>query len=847
MPPLPLPKREPEPPETPEELFGRLQVTDPALDNLWSQQADVLRAYAKDHRTTSDVALELPTGSGKTLVGLLIAEWRRLRLSERVAYVCPTNQLARQVHEKASGYGIHTVLLIGPSDKWPAPDLTSFNRSKAVAITNYHHVFNRSPRIQAQTLVMDDAHTAEGPVADRWSLRLGREELREGYFAALTAISSELPEHHRRALLEDDLDPARRGAVEVVLPDGVQRVSEELAEAIDEHVDGRDEWYGWDAIEESIETCLVFASWGHILIRPFIAPTFAQDEFVDATQRLYLSATLGSGGELERSFGRSPISRIPQPADWDTEGSGRRYILAPGAGRDGSEANELIRQIVDRLGRVLLLAPSDWRLGRVSPVLVPADMEQLGRRDIEHGLTPFTSAPRAALLLANRYDGIDLPHDACRLIILSGLPSGTHLQERFLFDVLGARHVLSERIRTRITQGAGRATRARRDTAVVALHGDDLIGFLTQTEIREVLRSELQAELELAFETSPLSDEDVLASVGSFVAQDSDWRPTEEWLRSLAQERPREPAPGADVLAAAAEHEISAWEDAWRGDYGAASSAAQRAVAALNNSATASYRAWWLALAASWSIMDRGETAARTVELVKEAELAAKRLRWRPNLPAAPVPLSKDEALALRAETAALWLRRRARSPKLERELNKLESDLAQTDATRFELGLLLLGELLGFEAERPAATADPDGAWRDGVAVWLLFEAKTEERSDREISATEVRQANTHVNWIRSNYAWPDPEQTVTLVVTPRTEISDEAKSTANDDVYLVDPSLIQEIAAQVIAALRELAGEIVGLNEDEVTQRLASRFASLHLSTPDLIERLATQRIGE
>jgi len=193
MPPLPLPPRHPEAPETPEELFGRLQVSDPALDNLWSQQADVLRSYASEHRTSPDVALELPTGSGKTLVGLLIAEWRRQRLGERCAFVCPTNQLARQVHAKAAGYDIDTVLLIGPSDEWPPADTSRFNQDRAVAVTNYNHIFNRSPRIRAQTLIMDDAHTAEGPVADRWSLRFDREQLREGYFAVLNTISPELP------------------------------------------------------------------------------------------------------------------------------------------------------------------------------------------------------------------------------------------------------------------------------------------------------------------------------------------------------------------------------------------------------------------------------------------------------------------------------------------------------------------------------------------------------------------------------------------------------------------------------------------------------------------------------
>jgi hypothetical protein len=62
-----------------------------------------------------------------------------------------------------------------------------------------------------------------------------------------------------------------------------------------------------------------------------------------------------------------------------------------------------------------------------------------------------------------------------------------------------------------------------------------------------MLRSELQAELELAFSTSELDREEVLRSVGSFLAQDDDWRSTEEWLRSYRRP-PRRTRPPRTAL-----------------------------------------------------------------------------------------------------------------------------------------------------------------------------------------------------------------------------------------------------------------------------------------------------------
>ena len=82
---------EPEPsPESPEALFRTLRPMDGSVSYLWSHQADMLRAYQSNALRDADVAIELPTGSGKTLVGLLICDWLRRSRHERVAYLCPT-------------------------------------------------------------------------------------------------------------------------------------------------------------------------------------------------------------------------------------------------------------------------------------------------------------------------------------------------------------------------------------------------------------------------------------------------------------------------------------------------------------------------------------------------------------------------------------------------------------------------------------------------------------------------------------------------------------------------------------------------------------------------------------
>ena len=60
-------------PDDPEALFRDLRKR--TIPGLLSHQADLLRSYLAVHTQYADIALQLPTGSGKTLVGLLIAEW----------------------------------------------------------------------------------------------------------------------------------------------------------------------------------------------------------------------------------------------------------------------------------------------------------------------------------------------------------------------------------------------------------------------------------------------------------------------------------------------------------------------------------------------------------------------------------------------------------------------------------------------------------------------------------------------------------------------------------------------------------------------------------------------------
>ena len=137
-------------------------------------------------------------------------------------------------------------------------------------------------------------------------------------------------------------------------------------------------------------------------------------------------------------------------------------------------------------------------------------------------------------------------------------------------------------------------------------------------------------------------------------------------------------------------------------------------------------------------------------------------ISWAPRIEPTAVAPPADAEYDERAEKAAEWLKRVGiRGTAFERQLADIDSQLAQDEATQFELGLTALGELLGFEAKRPPTRqAGPDSAWRDREKLWLLFEAKTEEQPQHGISVRVVRQALTHRDWVRNQLGWSEPER---------------------------------------------------------------------------------------
>ncbi len=82
------------------------------FQTLWPAQSYVLQTYAEKFTNSGDIAIELPTGAGKTLIALLIAEsWRQE--GKKAALLTANKTLVRQMTQEAQSLNIPVVLLEG--------------------------------------------------------------------------------------------------------------------------------------------------------------------------------------------------------------------------------------------------------------------------------------------------------------------------------------------------------------------------------------------------------------------------------------------------------------------------------------------------------------------------------------------------------------------------------------------------------------------------------------------------------------------------------------------------------------------------------------------------------------
>ncbi|MBV9016279.1 MAG: DEAD/DEAH box helicase family protein [Alphaproteobacteria bacterium] len=382
--------------DSPERMFQ--DFSDRTLKGLLTYQGRVLAEYQAEGLDQPDVAFKLPTGSGKTLVGLLIADWRRRRFGERTVYLCPTNQLVNQVVNEAHlKYGMRGCVhsFTGSQKSYDPSAKSKFQSGDLVAVTSYAALFNVRPFFdEPHLIILDDAHAAENYLIGFWTLSVQRaKEAHQALFQALAGVlQSVLSEHDAKRLTSAARSPWDYYWVEKIPAERFAEIQAEFTAIVDAHVAETDLRYPWSVIRDHLGACNLYVGSQEIAIRPLIPPTHRHWPFRQAKQRIYMSATLGEGGDLERLTGTKKIHRLGVPDDLNTHGVGRRFFVFPGRSLSDSDQAQVLRKAIHGSGKAVVLVP-DFRTANkvIEEVCKPLGFEAFTADQIESSKTAFVN------------------------------------------------------------------------------------------------------------------------------------------------------------------------------------------------------------------------------------------------------------------------------------------------------------------------------------------------------------------------------------------------------------------------------------------------------------------------
>jgi Rad3-related DNA helicase len=822
---------EPKPPSI--VLMFRDLDRDPSVKYLYSHQDRVLEGYYQNHLESKDLALELPTGTGKTLVGLLIAEYRRRALKERIVFLCPTRQLCFQVNEQARRYGIKTALLVGSQNEYDSALFYQYQQGKAIAITTYSGVFNTNPRIDdPEVIICDDAHAADNYIADLWTLTINLSTHKDLYTSINRLIKAVIPDY-----VNSQIETGSGSRVDLLSTIASYEYLTELEQVLGEFSPQyKDLKYSWSILASHLEACSIYLSPKTIEIRPLIPPTQIHQPFSEAKQRIYMSATLGEDGDIERVFGVKKIARLPIPEEWHKRSTGRRLILFPGQSSNLNPV-DTATAMIKKVPRALILVPDKNTLLKWEEDLKES-RNIIKSENIEQNLDEFTKCPSpSVLLLATRYDGIDLPGDDCRFMVLDGEPSASGLQEMYMRTRLGASSQLHNRIRTRITQAMGRCTRDESDYSVVVILGDKLTKRCCTKAFTQGIHPELQAEIAFGLENSTdYAAEDFVELSEAFLHRAPEWQEAEQDIRKRRDSFEKVSDSTAKALAKAMPYEIDYVYASWRGRHEEALSLANKVLEALEGGSDLKpYRAFWYhqnAISAflAWKHSGKEACKAATISYLEKAAASSSHISWLEKLRfqvSGQSGQSVDEALPLQdwfLEIDDLLQQWGISGGKFARKLDEVRSNIESKEFNTFESGLASLGKMLGAKTHQWKEDGSPDGLWIFGDWCAFVFEAKTDEKPDSGISLSTVTQAGRHEVRVRSDKLIPTFVPCFTIVISPRSTIARLAVPHLKDITYISHDETISFFTNTAIA-LERVRVSASG-NSEETLQANALQF---------------------
>jgi len=436
------------------------------------------------------------------------------------------------------------------------------------------------------------------------------------------------------------------------------------------------------------------------------------------------------------------------------------------------------------------------------------------------------------VVLANRYDGIDLPDDSCRVLIFDSKPyseSLTDLYQEFCRPDSVA--TLTRTIRT-VEQGMGRSVRGEKDYCVIVVIGSDIVRLIREKESRKYLSSQMAAQIELGLEITDMARQDIESgtkSIDAFnalmrqcLSRDGDWKAF--YVEQMNKVKPR--GANEQVLRLYAT-ELAAEEAFTEGDYTTASDSLQTLLD--GGTISSDDKGWYLQEMARYHYRSNRTESHRL-------QVAAHRSNRFLLKPPSGVTVAKLTILSQgRVERIAKWVSCFEAYSELDVNVSDILGRLVfGTKADKFENALDELSRALGFAGERPDKEwkEGPDNLWALDATQYLLWECKNEVEVTRaEINKREAEQMNRSSAWFEKHYPGMSVKR---IIVHPSNTVQSAAAFT-----HEVEAMRMVELK-NLAKSVREFFKSFEALNFKDLSTAHIQRLVDAHrVAVPDLVTR--------
>ena len=503
----------------PREIFMALPYKNKKFEYPRDVQSEVWKQWY-EQRNNRDCILKMNTGSGKTVVALLILQSCLNENKGPAVYVVPDSYLVSQVIEQAAQLGIATTTDEKSID---------FLRGRAILVINVHTLVNGKSKfgmreynnVEFKSVIIDDVHACIATVQSQFKIYIDRKN--DAYMDFVKLFIKELKSQSESKIMDILSEQNPYGNMLVpfwVWQDNISDIIKIIneARASDTNID-----FSADLIIDSLKQCRGYISAEGIEIVPNCIPIHKIKSLEEAERRIYLSATLPDDSIFSTTL------------DIDLEKIGT--IICPEKANDIGERLIVVPKLIDSSIQDFEIRDYAVKMSKkinvvvLSPSLKNASAwEDLGgfiikSSNMQVGIKKIKSSLNGLYVLLNKYDGIDLPDEACRMLIIDGLPNIMNMNDRYEKSIANqSDRILKERIQ-KIEQGMGRGIRSSSDYCIVYLMGNELTDAIYSNKAYNYFSEATKAQYLLSEEICDSADnfEEIIELTDKVLNRDQEW------------------------------------------------------------------------------------------------------------------------------------------------------------------------------------------------------------------------------------------------------------------------------------------------------------------------------------